>query len=253
MNHFLVVTLFLCSVSVSAQDVIVKREGSTILSKVLEVNTSDIKYKKFSNQNGPTYSIEKKEVQSINYENGDIDKFEEAINLSQNNTINTKRTYNDEDELINNNTINNWNNKPFTYIGDVKKKEAKYQYRVISIHKDSKVANKDAKIAVAHNTSYYEKFSGKKVLTTMMGLAFANNSDDILYIDLANCFFRSGHSAKSYFVNSSTEFTQGKNIGTGVNVGAITSAIGIGGVDGQIANGVNIGGRKIFFNICYNI
>lgn len=39
----------------TAQDVIVKRDGSTIISKVLEVNTGDIKYKKFSNQGGPTY------------------------------------------------------------------------------------------------------------------------------------------------------------------------------------------------------
>lgn len=247
MKHLLVVTFFLCSISVSAQDVIVKKDGSTILSKVLEVNVADIKYKKFSNQNGPTYSIEKKEIQSINYENGDIDKFEETtINLSHNNTISTNHNYkeNEEDVLINNNTINDWNNKPFTYTGDVKKKEAKYQYRVLSVHKDSKVANRDAKIAVAHNTTYYEKFSGKKVLTTKMGLAFANNSDEIIYIDLANCFFRSGHSAKSYFVNSSTEITTGKNIGVGVNAGAITGAMGIGGVVGQIAKGVNVGGGK---------
>ena len=247
MKHFLVVTFFLCSVCVSAQDVIVKKDGSTILSKVLEVNSADIKYKKFSNPNGPTYSIEKIEIQSINYENGDIDKFEETnSNLSYNNAISTKHSYKDngEDGLINNTTINDWNNKPFTYTGDVKQKEAKYQYRVLNVHKDSKVANRDVKIEVVHNTTYYEKFSGKKVLTTEMGLAFANNSDEIIYIDLANCFFRSGHSAKSYFVNSSTEITKGKNIGAGVNAGAITGAMGIGGVVGQIANGVNVGGGK---------
>jgi len=44
-----------CSTAVFAQDVIVKKDGSTILAKVLEVNTDNIKYKKHSNQNGPTY------------------------------------------------------------------------------------------------------------------------------------------------------------------------------------------------------
>ena len=44
---------------VRAQDVIVKTDGSTILSKVLEVNQSDVKYIKFSNPNGPTYTINK--------------------------------------------------------------------------------------------------------------------------------------------------------------------------------------------------
>ena len=32
--------------TVLAQDVIVKKDGSTILSKVLEINSADVKYKK---------------------------------------------------------------------------------------------------------------------------------------------------------------------------------------------------------------
>lgn len=38
--------LILAAVNTWSQDVIVKKDGSTILSKVLEVNTTDIKYKK---------------------------------------------------------------------------------------------------------------------------------------------------------------------------------------------------------------
>ena len=41
--------------TVYSQDIIVKKDGSTIISKVLEVGTSEIKYKKVSNQDGPTY------------------------------------------------------------------------------------------------------------------------------------------------------------------------------------------------------
>ena len=46
--------LSLAVINVAAQDVVVKKDGSTILAKVLEVNQDNIKYKKFSNQNGPT-------------------------------------------------------------------------------------------------------------------------------------------------------------------------------------------------------
>lgn len=67
----------------AAQDVIVKRDGSTIISKVLEVNTGDIKYKKFSNQGGPTYTIDKAEVMAINYENGEKDVFNVANTANQ--------------------------------------------------------------------------------------------------------------------------------------------------------------------------
>ena len=85
MKQNLLVALFAMYAShVSAQDVIVKKDGSTILSKVLEVNTSDIKYKKFTNQNGPTYTINKYEIMSINYENGEKDDFDTGT--EQNNT-----------------------------------------------------------------------------------------------------------------------------------------------------------------------
>lgn len=57
MKKILFFILLIYSANVSAQDVIVKKDGSTIITKVLEVNIADIKYKKFSNQNGPTYTI----------------------------------------------------------------------------------------------------------------------------------------------------------------------------------------------------
>ena len=76
---FFVAFFALCATYVSAQDVIVKKDGSTILSKVLEVNTSDVKYKKFSNKKGPTYTINKSEIMSINYENGEKDLFNGTI------------------------------------------------------------------------------------------------------------------------------------------------------------------------------
>ena len=60
------------SMMAMAQDVIVKKDGTTILSKVLEISSTEIKYKKWSNQDGPMYSIDKSEVHSINYQNGEV-------------------------------------------------------------------------------------------------------------------------------------------------------------------------------------
>jgi len=58
-----------------SQDVILKKDNTTVLSKILEVTTTEIKYKKWSNQEGPTYSISRCEVVSINYQNGEVDRF----------------------------------------------------------------------------------------------------------------------------------------------------------------------------------
>ena len=81
----LFVVLFCVSWSVMAQDVIVKKDGSTILSKVMEINDAEIKYKKWSNQDGPVYSIKRVEVSSINYQNGEVEKYADEVTGSQSN------------------------------------------------------------------------------------------------------------------------------------------------------------------------
>lgn len=78
-------TLFLLCLAgmTTAQDVIVKKDQTTVMSKVLEINSTEIKYKKWNNLDGPTYSINRSEVASINYENGEVEKFSEAPKASQ--------------------------------------------------------------------------------------------------------------------------------------------------------------------------
>ena len=78
MKKKLTLLLSFCVSTAFAQDVIVKQDGSTILSKVTEIGTTEVKYKKFSNQNGPTYSILKSDIQAINYENGEKGTFDDA-------------------------------------------------------------------------------------------------------------------------------------------------------------------------------
>lgn len=75
MKKLFVLSLLLVAINVYAQDVIVQKNGTTIISKILEVGSTEIKYKKFSNPDGPVYSISKSDVISINYENGDKDLF----------------------------------------------------------------------------------------------------------------------------------------------------------------------------------
>ena len=53
------------------QDKIYKTDNSIIEARVLEINKAEIKYKKFSNQNGPAYIIPITEVAMIVYENGE--------------------------------------------------------------------------------------------------------------------------------------------------------------------------------------
>lgn len=81
MKQLLVLLLSLCSASVFAQDVIVKKDGSTIVCRVVELNSSEIVYKKWSDLNGSSYVMDRSLASAINYENGKKVNLSEVENL----------------------------------------------------------------------------------------------------------------------------------------------------------------------------
>lgn len=92
---FILLTVFLVA-SVQAQDVIVKKDGSTILSKVLEVNQDNVRYKKHSNPTGPTYTVSISDIMAVNYANGEKDTFD----VQQSNNDNLSSQNNSEPRFI---------------------------------------------------------------------------------------------------------------------------------------------------------
>ncbi|MBK0382102.1 hypothetical protein I5M32_03940 [Pedobacter sp. SD-b] len=65
-----------------AQDKIYKKGGEILETKVTEIGKTEIKYKIFSNLNGPIYTIEKEQVIKIVYENGNTEIYEGSGNIS---------------------------------------------------------------------------------------------------------------------------------------------------------------------------
>lgn len=59
----------------SAQDVIFKSENDSIVAKVISVGTSEITYQKWSNLQGPIYSMSINQIAAIRYANGTYDFF----------------------------------------------------------------------------------------------------------------------------------------------------------------------------------
>jgi len=61
------------------------RSGENILVKVIEVGTTEVKYKKQDNLNGPVFSILKSDLLLIKYENGTKDDFSSIKKIEENN------------------------------------------------------------------------------------------------------------------------------------------------------------------------
>jgi hypothetical protein len=80
---------FLISKLCISQDLITFKTGEQIRSKILEIGQTEIKYKKFDNQNGPVYILQKSEISNIVYENGTKDLFNSEQTKTGTNKVTT--------------------------------------------------------------------------------------------------------------------------------------------------------------------
>ena len=86
MKNILLFILFVCSSNIiKAQDTLSTRYGENILVKVIEVGTTEVKYKKLDNLNGPIFSMLKSDLLMIKYENGTKEDFSSIKKIEGNN------------------------------------------------------------------------------------------------------------------------------------------------------------------------
>ena len=61
-----------------AQDRLVRRDGTELKVLVKEISPDEVRYKRFSNPDGPTYVLPVRDVRYIEYPNGERDVFAPA-------------------------------------------------------------------------------------------------------------------------------------------------------------------------------
>lgn len=70
--------IFINCIPCFAQDTIVKNNGNKTIAKVLEIGNTQVKYKKFDFQDGPTYVEDKSGIRMIIFSNGAKEEFSPA-------------------------------------------------------------------------------------------------------------------------------------------------------------------------------
>ena len=231
--------LSLAALNVAAQDVVVKKDGSTILAKVLEVNQGNIKYKKFSNQNGPTYTINLSDVMSVNYENGEKESFDVSANSVAESQSSPKlierKAASDNQQLIAK------YNAPITLnTKEQSKKPADKYILIFGVSDKSILSNDDIEITYKKKTGIITAFPVDRIT---YNINIKNKTNKIIYIDKANCFRMPSAGITLSYMNNE-QVTVGKSSGGGASVGlgGIADALGIGGAVGSVAGGVAVGG-----------
>lgn len=73
------ILVLLLNFHIFSQDILFKKNGEELKAKVLEVGVSEIKFKHFDYQDGPTIIIEKSELFFIKYENGRKEIFQSTV------------------------------------------------------------------------------------------------------------------------------------------------------------------------------
>ena len=267
MKRLLALLSVCCGViSTEAQDVIVKKDGSTILAKVQTVGDDVVEYKKHSNLNGPTYKINVDKLLSINYENGEKDTFESITSNSTNGGSNTVTFGKSSPDALEKNRqqIAAYNSVTPKWATKQKDNEAKHILNVVRLTKNSVLENDDLKLYITLGEVNYDKQKAKKLefldyskgkmakfqysvnmyQNYALGVKVQNKTDHTIYIDLGNTFITRSGEAQAYYVPSSTVTSKGKTAGGSVNLGSVASAVGIGGAVGTLAGGVNVGGSN---------
>ena len=250
-NRVLFLLLLVCTTmfSASAQDMIVKKNGTIIKAKVIKDGSSEVEYNKWTNQNGPIYSISVNELFAINYQNGEKDMFEN----NQNKTTQQKESINGEINspkeipaiLASDNSIliKSYTNQVLQAKKPrFKEKQARLMYPVYGITCNSVLS--DSHITISFS-KVYTKYNTKYIPESVVGysISIENKSDETIYIDLANSFkIDDMGNSISYFSNKTYTTNKSSSSGGSLNLGAVTGAIGMGGAVGTLANGVNVGG-----------
>ena len=216
-----------------ANDVIVLRGGDIIEGIVTEVQTTEIKYKKFSDSSGPTYSMPKTSILSIRYSNGKVEKFDES-ELS----INVSSNGNDNSSVIRADAANDnesykaqYNIIPKLNIKNSNKKSKEF-FPIMAFSDSSIISTKELTIGIAPTA--VEFYDGGWKVKMGYSIVIINKTDNPIYIDRANCFRRfNDMTTQSYFNNQQTTVSHGNNSGGGIGMGIGAVGIGIGGSSGS--------------------
>lgn len=229
-----------------AYDIIVMNNGDLINAKVEEVGPSEIKYRKASNPNGPLYKIETKTVLAINYENGEKDTFGNvrpaSVQSSSDSGLIPAVAAPDNDELVSR------YNRDRPELLRKKPKDKIVEDGIAYWGMSDSTILSTPELTVSFESTRSEKYfihgsypGSNESYRGAYKVCLTNKTNYPIYVDLASCFKVGGGKGKTWYDDKVISTNSGGQSGSSLNLGAVTSALGIGGIVGTLAGGIGVG------------
>jgi hypothetical protein len=97
MKYFKIVSCVLifiiCEKVLAQSDTLIYKNKEKLLGKVIEINDTDIRFKKESNPTGPIYSVDRNKISEIRFSNGQVEQIvQDELSINQEQKILDKRT-----------------------------------------------------------------------------------------------------------------------------------------------------------------
>lgn len=242
-----------------AQDVLITQEGDAHKVYEIEIGGSSIFYKLENTPEAAIQKINKSQVLMIKYQDGrkvimgEEEKEKEKVAQNEQQEQSMSLTLNETLEIaaLNAKFVEEYNQRKVEFTEEPKDKRASKLFCTFGLKNDARLQDKNVKIALqaGENFTHYAretpifKQEGRYVNPGIQVIV-ENISTRTLYVDLGNSFFVRNGEASPYYTPSATSTTTGTSGGASINLGSVASALGVGGIAGTLASGVNVGGGK---------
>lgn len=243
MRKLFCLMLFIPTV-VCAQDLIVKNNGDEIKAKVIDVDEDKVRYKKWTNKSGPTYSLGTDKIFMIKYQNGDKDVFQKngKSNKSSASATSTGNDgvsgYVEKKPAADNTELIRKYNPQVMFNMNPQKGKAKTIFPILGIDESSILSNEDVEV----NFLKMAAPSEYGLLVLRYYIEIKNKTNKIIYIDKGNSFRSINNVSTPFYDTKQISVSSGSGSGGSVGLSGIASALGVGGIVGDIASGVSVGG-----------
>lgn len=221
--------------SANAQDVIIKRNGDEIESKISKVSENEIEYRKWTNLEEPLYTLKTSQIFMIKYKNGEKDVFDISSNIESTTGKIAENEYIKTSPSSNNSALINQYNKKVIYDKKGKSKST-WGLCIFNVSQTSILNDENIEISF---------FRGGKNILSSFTIVLKNLTDKTILLDLGSSFklFSDG-TFSTFHDNTITTTSSGSSNDIGLNLGSVASVLGIGGALGTLASGVTVGGSS---------